>query len=295
MAAWKNAAFIHKKISLLLTEKHTRKIALLYAGIFAIVSCWYIYHRLVFTSIWPAFFLAKADITGHLIMGTNLQHALIESRQLRIIFDLLYFFLPFLMVFTFIKKYRAAVFIAWFSILFNTVYVYLFSMMSFVSIEPLVTWIFMPLLFTARSLPSFYFKMHAIRILFILFFVSAGLWKLRTGEAFDTGQMSGILASQHAAILASGQNNFFIQLVSFLIDHPAISWLMYLLVIAGELFFLAGLFTKRFDRVLIIILIVFIVFDYYLMEINYFSWLPFALCFYYSKYYLPETLPKQLA
>lgn len=263
-----------------------------YAGIFAVVSCWYVYHGLAFSLYQPVLFLAKADLTGHLIMGTGLQHALIGSPQLRIIFDLLYFLLPFLMAFTFIKKYRVAVFIAWFSILFNTLYVYLFSMMTFVSIEPLVTWILMPLLFTGRSIPSFYFKMHAIRILFILFFASAGLWKLRTGEAFNPGEMSGILASQHAAILASGQNDLFIRLLGFLIDHPRISWCMYLLVIAGELFFLAGLFTKRFDRALVIILVLFIVSDYFLMNINYFSWLPFALCFYYSRYQLPETLPR---
>lgn len=292
MAAGKDAATRHKKITCLqLTEEHTRKIALLYAGIFVLVSCWYIYHGLTFTAIEPVLFLAKADITGHLVMGTGLQHLLIKSSGWRIFFDAVYFGLPLLMVFAFIKRYAIAAYIAWFSVIFNCLYIYLFSMMSYVSIEPLITWMFMPLLFTALSLPSFYFKIHSIRILFILFFASAGLWKLRTGEAFEPGQMSGILTYQHAAILASAQDNFFTRLISFLISHQNISWLLYLVVIAGELFVLAGLFTKKFDRVFIIILVLFIVFDYFLMNINYFSWLPFAVCFYFSRYSLPSEKP----
>gem|GEM_PF-2959832 len=81
---------------------------------------------------------------------------------------------------------------------------------------------------------------------------------------------------------------WFVQLIKYLINHTLLSFVLYWLVILAELLFLIGLFTKKYDKLLLWILIGFIVFDYFLMEINYFSWLPFSLLFYFSKYSIPD-------
>ena len=257
------------------------------------MGLWYVAHGISFNQVKPLFFNAGPDITGHLIFGTGLQHSLLQHGWLRLVMDLLFFLLSPFLVYCFIKRKRGVAFLACFSIIFNILYIYLLSAMSFVSKEPFIAWMLMPVLFTKNNTTSFYFKLNALRILFILFFASAGIWKLRGGGAFDMETMSGILVRQHSIALAAGAHNFLLFIVRFLIEHPAISFIIYWLVILAEIFFFIGLFTKRFDRLLIIILVLFICFDYVLMQINYFSWLPFALLFYYSRYGLAAYQAKQ--
>ncbi|MBC7934996.1 MAG: hypothetical protein H7Y86_06515 [Rhizobacter sp.] len=278
-----------------LSHNHTKLAAFFYVLCFYGVAAWYVSHELTLSAIRPQFFLNKADVTGQLFMWTGIQHRIIESYLFRMIFEILFYLLPGVLAFCFIKSYRIVSLLAVFTILYSMLYCYLFSCMSFISIEPLITWFFIPLLFTGRSVAGFYLKMHMLRILFILFVASAALWKIRTGALFNAEQMSGVLVSQHAPVLATGEKGFFIDLITFLINHPFLSNLLYWIVAAGELFFIAGLFSKKFDRLLIIILVTFLVFDYYLMEINYFSWLPFAACFYFSRYQMPAAEIKPLA
>ena len=271
-----------------LSHKHTVQFAVFYAICFYATGAWYISHGLTLSAIRPAFFLNKADITGQLFMWTGIQHRLIESYLYRMIFEIIFYLLPALLAFCYIKRYRVITFLAVFTMLYSLLYCYMFSCMSFISIEPLISWFFIPFLFTGRNIRGFYFRLHALRILFILFFASSAFWKIRSGGLFNPDQMSGILVSQYAAEMAAGEKGFFMGIIHFLINHPFISNLLYWLVAAGEMFFLAGLFSKKFDSILLIILVTFLVFDYYLMEINYFSWLPFAACFYFSRYALPR-------
>jgi len=83
--------------------------------------------------------------------------------------------------------------------------------MSFVSKEPFIAWMLFPLMFTGFQTKGFYFKLHILRILFILFFATAGLWKLRGGGAFNVEQFSGILLHQYATVLSSGEAGWFVQ------------------------------------------------------------------------------------
>jgi len=259
----------------------------LYAASFILLAFWYIYHSITFTQIAPVFFASKLDITGHLIFSTGLQQALVANSWLQLLFDILFFSLSPVLIFCFIRRYHFSKLLAWGTIVFNIVYCYLLSCISFVSIEPFIAWIFFPLLFTSINLKGFYFKFHLLRILFILFFASAGLWKLRGGGAFNIEQFSGILLNQYAPVIAIGEKGWFMQLIIFLINSPTVSFVLYWTVLLAEIFFLIGLFTKKFDKALFYILLTFLIFDYFLMEINYFSWLPFAMLFYYSRYDLP--------
>ncbi|MFT3981226.1 MAG: hypothetical protein QM687_12195 [Ferruginibacter sp.] len=268
---------------MLLTDKHTAAVAKVYGACFLVLACWYIFHGISFSLLQPVFFAAQPDMTGHVIFSTGLQQMLISQRWLQVVFDAVVLLINPLLAFCFIRKMRFTFLLAWGTIVFNIVYFYLLSSMSFVSREPFIAWMFMPFLFTARSLPAFYFKFHVLRILFILFFATAGLWKMRGGGAFHTEQFSGILAHQYAAVLASGAKGWFVSLTRFLVNNPVTAFVLYWIVTLAELFFMAGLFTRRLDRWLLLMLVVFICFDYFLMEINYFSWLPFATLFYYSR------------
>lgn len=100
--------------------------------------------------------------------------------------------------------------------------------------------------------------------------------------------MSAILLSQHSSLLAGVPNNWYSQLILFLIRHETLSWLLYWAGALAEGVFVLAFFSKRFDKWLMLSFFGFVLFDYLLMGINYFTWLPFMGCFYFSRFELPE-------
>ncbi len=249
---------------------------------------WYFFHSLLFSSINPVFFLNRLDVTHNIIMLTNFQNFLIQSRLVRIIFDLLYLLLPVLLVYTVVKNKKGIGIIAAATCIFSIVYASLFCSMSFVSVEVFVAAMLVPIIFCTVSVKGFYYRMHCIRIIFILMFFSSALWKIRAGGIFNTEEMSAILLRQHSSYLVSNSNDWFGNMITYLINHAAIAYSLYLFAFIAEFIFVIGLFTRRFDKYLIISFCLFSVFDYLLMGINYFTWLPFLGCLYFSKYSIAD-------
>ena len=275
----------------MLAKKHIAQYAVFYLLCFLLNYAWSFYHGLLFSQIEPVYFINKIDITGNLLMLSGIQHKLIASQDWRIFFDLFYLVLPIILTYACLKCNRYQTIIAISTALFNIIYNYYYSMMSFVSIEVLIGWMIVPLIFAARWPERFYFTLHSVRILFILFFFSAALWKIRAGGIFNSEQMSGILISQHATYLIYAHNTFSNFLI-FLITHKNISYALYCIAFLFELIFIFGFFTLKFDKYLLLVFCLFIIFNYILMEINYFTWLPFAGCLYFSKYRIIEINDK---
>ena len=221
-------------------------------------------------------------------MLSNLQNALIENKFLRWSFDIIYISAPLLLVFFTINDYNGRIILAFFVSLFCMLYGIFFSKFSFISSEGFVNWVFVSLIFTARNKKDFYFKLHVVRLVFIVIFSSAALWKIRTGALFNIEQMSGIFLKQHSTYLSVANSDWYTTLITYLINHKNISYCLYLLATIGELAFITGLFTRKFDKYLIAVFLFFIFFDYFFMAINYIGWIVFMACFYFSKYQLQE-------
>ena len=256
---------------------------------FVIYYAWMFSTGLLFSQVQPVFFLNRLDITGNILMLGNLQHKLINSQGLRIIFDILYLLLPCLLTFSYYNKSKAVPYVAIATSIFSLVYNYFYTLMIFVSPEVLVVWIFVPLVFTTLSIKGFYFRLHTVRFIFLVFFLSSALWKIRAGGIFNTDQMSGVLKSQHAPHLVNNISDWYAGIMSWLINHPAISYILYLFAFLAEFSFIVGFFTTRFDKYLIILFCMFIIGDYFFMEINYCSWLAFLGCLYFSRFKLIES------
>ena len=269
---------------MLLTNKQTNQFTLFYLLCFLINGSWFWYNNLLLSSIEPIYFINKLDFTRNILMLSNVQHYLINGRWLRITFDLLYYLLPILLTIVFIKKIRGRSIVAYITCTFTIIYSLFFSSFTYISMEGYLGWILFPLIFSALTVISFYYYMHAIRIIFILIFVSAAILKIKSGAVFNIEQMSGILLMQHNNYLVSNPNNWFSKFVYFLVQHKAIAQSLFLLGTIAEMSFILGLFTFKFDRLLIIIFCLFLVFDYFLMQINYFTWMVFMSCFYFSTY-----------
>ena len=230
----------------------------------------------------PAFFFNRLDFTLNLLLMTNIQHYLLTYSSLRICFDVIYLLLPFLLTIAVIKGHAAGKPIAFCTCLFTIVYNLLLSAVTYTSIEGSVGFILFPVILSATTVSGSYFNLHSVRIIFVLFFLSSGIFKLRSLAVFNIDQMASILLVQHNVYLVSNPEDWFTKTIYYLVDHKALAHWFYLMATLAELTFALGLFTRKFDWLLIWIFCVFLVFDYFLMRINYFPWMVFMGCFYFS-------------
>jgi hypothetical protein len=274
----------------LLTEKHIKQFAVYYLTCFIVCYAWYFYHGLLFSSINPVFFLNRLDVSHNIIMLTNLQNFLLQSRLLRIIFDLLFLLLPVLLFYTIVKNKKGVSVFAIATGIFSVAYTSLFCSMSFVSIEVFVAAMLIPIIFFTITTKGFYYRMHCLRIIFILMFFSSALWKIRAGGIFNTEEMSAILLRQHSSYLVSNSIGWFSNLITYLVSNSSVAYNLYLFAFIAEFIFVIGFFTRRFDKYLTISFCLFALFDYLLMGINYFTWLPFLGCLYFSKYSIEKSV-----
>lgn len=275
-----------------LTDNHIKKFAGFYLCCVLLYFCWLWVSGLLLTALQPVFFTGSLDITQNLVTATGLTRAVLHSRSLCLLLDssvpLLTIVLYLAVRFT--TKGRSI--IAVLTAIVGLVYFLVLTGVSYISIEGMVSFLFIPLIFSARSVKGFYFSMHCVRIIFLVIFFSSGLWKIRTGAAFHYDQMPAILLLQHAPMLVSNGQYWFSKFIYYLVSHPIFAYCLYLLATILELSFVTGFFTNRYDRVGIALLLLFLCLDYFLMGINYFSWLPFAGCLYYSKYRITGVADK---
>ncbi len=269
-----------------LSSNHRKQFALFYFLCFALYYGWYYYHGLLLHQLAPVFFYNRLDVTVNFIMLTNLHNTIIHSPVLQIIFDGLFILLPLLLCISCIKGYRLQYVLAIATAVFNLVYTFLITILSPLSIQGYSGWILIPLIFAFRKEASFYYSLQTIRYFFLLIFVSSALWKIRAGGIFNEEQMSGILLKQHAAYLVEQPADWFSKMINYLVIHKPISYSIYLAATISELVFIVGFFTKRYDRILIIVFLAFVSLDYFLMRINYFSWTAFLGCLWFSRHKL---------
>ena len=89
--------------------------------------------------------------------------------------------------------------------------------------------------------------------------------------------MSGVLLEQHKELLTNSPGYWQTSFILYLINHEALSYLLYVLACVVELSFIVGFFTKKYDRYLLLAFAIFLVMDYLIMRIAFFEWLPFVI------------------
>lgn len=245
---------------------------------------------MLFSSLDPVFFLNSLDFTRNILMLSNLQHALLSNRWLRVAFDVIYLLLPVILTGATLLNFKAKKVLAFTTIGITTVYAIFFSSVSYISMQGYMSWILIPLILSSTTIKGFYYYLHVVRIIFILMFVAAAVQKLFSGAIFNTDQMSGILLKQHAVYLVSNAQNWYTKFIYFLVQHKITAFAFYIMGTLAELTFAIGLFTRRYDRILMIVFCAFLFADYLLMQIYYFIWLAFTGCFYFSYFSLDDKV-----
>ncbi len=237
----------------------------------------------------PFVFQTRFDGITWLFMQTRLHQYLLDQEGGFLIMDIFFYAMPLI----YYKVYRKAsgyVHVAGFIMLvINWFYIQIYTLYPTNSIEGHVGWLLFPVLLMMKDLRSFYYVFHGLRYFFLFFFASAGFWKIYEGGLFNISQMSNLLLFQHKEQLVSSPEHWFTMFIYWMASHEVFSYILFLLTTLMELAFLVGFFTKRFDRWLIRIFLLFLLANIFIMKINYFEVLPFLITLYYAKYELPAN------
>ncbi len=225
----------------------------------------------------PAFFYTRPDVFTWLFMQTGLHQWLLNNTAGCLLFDVLFYTAPAVYFLHYRNSPRTARFSALYMLVVNWAYVQCYTLYATNSVEGHLVWLLFPFVFLPKKEETFEVLFDGLRYFFLFFFASAGLWKLRQGGVFNPSEMSGILLYQHNQLLTTSPGYWQAKLILWLVQHQTLSYILYLLATAIELAFIAGFFTRTFDKLLLALFLLFLVMDYLVMRIPYFEVAPLLL------------------
>ena len=269
---------------MLLTETHRKQIVYVYCILFYALAAFKYFNGLFLFQVKPALFNTRFDFSTWILMKTGIHQWLINNPTGWLIFDCIFYIFPLVFLFAFLKNKLAGSIAAACMLIINWLYIQCYTLYPTNSIESYMAWLLFPVAFLTTSFQSFYLILHALRYYFLYFFASAGVWKLTQGAVLHSDQMSGILLFQHAAFLVSSPEHWYTNFIYSIIQKPTLGFALYLAGILLELSFFIGFITRKYDKLLIVGFILFLLFDILLMRIHYWEVAAFLLTFFYSKY-----------
>jgi hypothetical protein len=256
------------------------KTALYYVIIFYTLFFYKLYNGLLLCQMQPFFLFNRDDIFSWIFLQTGLPQWLLLHPQYFILFDAFYYLIPLFFLYAVIAKQQAVPIIAFAMLFINWMYIQCYTLYPTNSITLYIAWLIFPVVFLVKEEQLFYLLLKGLRYFFLYFFLSAGIWKIVNGGVFNPMQMSAILLDQHKEILANTAPWWMKTVIAGLIAHTTISYLLYLLATCMELLFAIGFFTSKFDKILAVCYILFLLADHLIMRIPYYETLPFLLLFY---------------
>ncbi len=133
--------------------------------------------------------------------------------------------------------------------------------------------IFIPLLFKKETSKSYAFE--ATRYFLLFFYVSAAFLKLFNHALSDVSLFSHLLSGQFTPYFLEGNTGIRTDFNLYLIAHPTISYILYLVSFLVELAVIIGFFTNRFDKYLAFMLLLFHFCNWFIMDIAPFGQIAF--------------------
>jgi hypothetical protein len=271
-------------------QHHNRqRFTLLYVVLFYVLAAYKLWQGMWLFQMQPHFFNTRFDGSTWLFMQSGLHQWLLYNNWGCILFDAAFYAMPLLYWLAFCHNLKWASWLAVLMLITNWLYVQCYTLYPTNSIEGHVGWLLYPLVFMAVPLKKFYFLTQGMRYFFLFFFASAAVWKIRQGGVFNTNQMSGILLMQHKEYLIAAPNYWYTQFIYWLVRHPGLGHVLYLAATVLEASFIVGFFTKKYDRLLLVFFLVFLIMDLLIMRIPYFEIMPMALPFLFYKYNEPVS------
>lgn len=112
--------------------------------------------------------------------------------------------------------------------------------------------------------------------------------KIYYGGLFEPHEMTNILKHQHAELFALAPNGLHARWIQFWLNHPGFTDFLYFMIVLTQAIYTVGFFTKKFDKLLAVIMLIFSILTYVFMRIyNLDLWLLFFPLWFSSVYFNP--------
>ena len=144
----------------------------------------------------------------------------------------------------------------------------------------LITLILLIVPFCFRSLKTFSILFEGLRYAVAYIYASAAIWKLVRGSVFNEGQMQWLIEHNYVDRLAveGYQLNFLESAMFGLSNYPTLSAIALIIGVAMEASFVVAFFTRKFDRYLIIIGVIFHLITSILVDVSFLQlWMLFLV------------------
>jgi hypothetical protein len=141
--------------------------------------------------------------------------------------------------------------------------------------------LFIPFMFKSEKNRSFAFE--AIRYYLLFFYASAAVLKLNSQALLYREHFSDLLSGQFTPYFLEGNLGIRTTTNLYLINHPAVSYTIYLLSVLLELLAFIGFFTKRYDKWLAVLFLSFHFTNWFIMDIGPFGQIAFISLLFLGK------------
>ncbi len=131
--------------------------------------------------------------------------------------------------------------------------------------------------FCFRENKNFNLVSEFARYFLIYILVASAFYKFHNGALLEPTNFATVLINQHSDLATLNPSHISYKIVSILIAHPTMSAISYILLFISQAIFIIGLFTKKFDTILFICLMTFVITTYFIMRIYNFDILILAL------------------
>lgn len=240
-----------------------------YCAFFYAVLLFFASHGRLFSQYRAISFHYNRDLLELCLIGTGLPRFMIAHPWTYGIADAGSFLLPALIAVHFVITRRFSVILGVVFTGWLLIYFLLMNIFWEGRPEPYVIYFLLSFAFMTTREERFNDVLRGTRWYFLYFFSTAALWKILRGAIFNLHEMSNILLAQHNSLLTGPCTGIRCRFYVYLIDHPVVSWGFYLAAVGVEAAFLVGFFTRRWDRWLAGLAILFVIADYWIMQLPY--------------------------
>jgi hypothetical protein len=210
----------------------------------------------------PVLISPDIDNTYWIMHWLGIPHLTTHSAILASLLDISLFFLP---IIASILPGRRIYAIAYTILIF--IYQITISTYSIHHYHGLIGVLFLSIPFWFGQGERFVILWQAVRYYIFFIFSSAAVWKLLNGGLWDSHQMQHILMAQHAQYIYDSPASLTSQIASYLISQPLVSQAILIAGFVLQASFIGGFFTRRLDRIYLILFINFFVVNYLVMHI----------------------------
>ena len=216
----------------------------------------------------PIFIELKTDRILWLLDSINLFTSIIQNPLLSISIDTLLIILPILTFF-----FPKVKFLSVFLFITCTVYYFTFNTSSTYHEHNYLGILLISFLMIFKDEILYKIAFELIRFYICFIFSSAAFWKIGRGSFWHESQFQNIIRLQHSELLTlEPKNSEYYNFIDFLLNNNQISTFLWILAVILQLCFIIGFFTKKYDYLLLLNLLVFLLSDFIIMNISFYEY-----------------------